>query len=322
MIQRINTSQGLANSSAKLLPINSVIFSSRATIGEVTIAKVETATNQGFKNFICNELLIKHEFMYEILKLSAPDIANLASGMTFKEISKTDIANFRIPLPPLSVQQQIVTECEVIDQAATQAEAAINLVKNDIKSIVSNSTFTLKKLGAVANKVNVTIDPQTQAGTVNYIGLENIDSNNGRLIGEVNSKFSTIKSTKICYIPNDVLYGKLRPNLNKVYLAQEAGICSTDILVFRFENKNIAKFYAHYLLTEAFNQQVLKTVSGQQLPRTSWDKMHDIKIPVPPLAIQSQLVAEIAKLEQQIATHQTTISQAASLKQAVMHKYL
>ena len=74
--------------------------------------------------------------------------------------------------------------------------------------------------------------------------------------------------------------------------------------------------------TGAVNQQVLKTVSGQQLPRTSWDKMQDIKIPVPPLAIQSQLVAEIAQLEQQIATHHSTISQAASFKQAVMKKYL
>jgi len=65
------------------LPINTVIFSSRATIGDVIIAKVETATNQGYKNFICNEK-INHEFLYEILKYYAQDIAILASGMTFK----------------------------------------------------------------------------------------------------------------------------------------------------------------------------------------------------------------------------------------------
>jgi type I restriction-modification system DNA methylase subunit len=118
--QRKITKEGLKNSSAKLLPINTVIFSSRATIGDVTIAKVETATNQGYKNFICNESKIMHEFLYEMLKRYASDIASLASGMTFKEISKTEIANFKIPLPPLDVQARIVGEIEELEKNKQQ----------------------------------------------------------------------------------------------------------------------------------------------------------------------------------------------------------
>ena len=113
--QRKITETGLKNSSAKLLPINTVIFSSRATIGDVTIAKVETATNQGYKNFICNEK-IEHEYLYYILKYYANEIASLAAGMTFKEISKTVISNFKIPLPPKDIQQQIVAEIEELDK--------------------------------------------------------------------------------------------------------------------------------------------------------------------------------------------------------------
>src|SRR3989344_5563409 len=59
--QRKLTQLGLKNSSAKLLPINSVVFSSRATIGEVAITKVETSTNQGSKNFICDPAKIDYE---------------------------------------------------------------------------------------------------------------------------------------------------------------------------------------------------------------------------------------------------------------------
>ena len=125
------TAEGLKNSSAKLLPINTVIFSSRATIGEVSIAKVETATNQGYKNFICNEKLIKHEFLYEILKRYSQYIADLASGMTFKEISKTELSNFKIPLPPLDIQQQIVSECEAIDGEVEKAQSEIQNTKED-----------------------------------------------------------------------------------------------------------------------------------------------------------------------------------------------
>ena len=118
------------------------------------------------------------------------------------------------------------------------------------------------------------------------------------------------------------MYGKLRPNLNKVYLAQENGICSTDILVFRFENEKLAKYYSHYLLTTTFNEQVLKTVSGQQLPRTSWTDLQEIKIPVPPLSTQETLVLEIEKLELQITENQGLINGAKAKKEEVLKRYL
>ena len=54
------------------------------------------------------------------------------------------------------------------------------------------------------------------------------------------------------------LSGKLRPNLNKVYSAEQASICSTDILAFRFKDFNLAKFYAHYFLIKTFNGEVCK----------------------------------------------------------------
>jgi type I restriction enzyme S subunit len=105
-------------------------------------------------------------------------------------------------------------------------------------------------------------------------------------------------------------------------LATESGICSTDILVFRFQNADLAKFYAHYFLSQPFNDEVLKGVSGQQLPRTSWGNMQEIKILVIPPSEQAALVAEIAILEAQIADSQSIVGSAAAQKQAVMQKYL
>ena len=316
------TDEGLKNSSAKLLPINTVIFSSRATIGEVTIAKVETATNQGYKNFICNEKKVKHEFLYEILKYCANDISELAGGMTFKEISKTTIENYKIPLPPLEIQQQIVAECEKVDLAVGEAQKKVIEGKKEIENMVLSNDFKKEKLGQITKKVNDSIDPQSQEGEVNYVGLENIESNSGRLVGNTKTLYLDIKSTKTCFKKGDVLYGKLRPNLNKVYLSTDEGICSTDILVFRFGNENLAKFYAHYFLTQSFNEEVLQGVSGQQLPRTSWGNMQEIKIPVPPLLEQQKLVSAIEQIEKQIADNQLIINQSAAQKQAVMKKYL
>ena len=62
------TQAGLESCSARLLPINTVLFSSRATIGDISITQIETATNQGYKNFVCNPEQIHYEFLYYILK--------------------------------------------------------------------------------------------------------------------------------------------------------------------------------------------------------------------------------------------------------------
>jgi type I restriction-modification system DNA methylase subunit len=315
------TQAGLNNSSATLLPINTVIFSSRATIGNVSIAKVETATNQGFKNFICNER-INYEFLYEMLRRYSNFIEEIASGMTYKEISKTEISNFKIPLPPKDIQQKIVNECEKIDTESREAEQKIEESKREIENMVLDDFLPKTFLENILEKISTNIDPTTLEGEVNYIGLENIESNTSNLVGETKTEYSTIKSTKIVFQETDILYGKLRPNLNKVYVAKEKGICSTDILVFRLHQIVFNKFYLHYFLSEDFNEKVLKTVSGQQLPRTSWNKMNKILVPQLDIAVHKNLVLEIEKLEEKINTSQKIIDSSSERKQEVMEKYL
>jgi type I restriction enzyme M protein len=247
-------------------------------------------------------------------------LAQGASGQI--ELSLTTIQDFKIPLPPLNIQQEIVAACEVLDEAVRQAHEMVKSLNSQLADMFLNQQFSLDKLANVAFKVSDSIDPQQQIGTVNYIGLENIESQTGQLVGDISTEYQMIKSNKTCFIKDDVLYGKLRPNLNKVYLAKQDGICSTDILVFRFKNKDLAKFYNYYLRTESFNQAVLQTVSGQQLPRTSWGAMQDIKIPVPPLTEQADFVAQIEAIETKIAEAQRIIDQAPAQKQAVLRQYL
>lgn len=123
------TKEGLDSSSAKILPEYSVIFSSRATIGVVCINKVETCTNQGFKNFICDTSKILPEYLYYILKHEAKNIEKLASGTTFKEVSKDKIGNFEIPVPSLQKQQEIIEELNSYQHMIDGANAVIDSYK-------------------------------------------------------------------------------------------------------------------------------------------------------------------------------------------------
>ncbi len=106
--------------------------------------------------------------------------------------------------------------------------------------------------------------------------------------------YPTPKSTKSGFLANDVLYGKLRPNLNKVYLAQFSGICSTDIFVLRTKQNAEKSYVREMLRSPFFNKEVLKGLGGAQLPRVSFDYLSKLQIPLPPLEIQRQLVDEIA----------------------------
>lgn len=102
------TQEGLENSSAKLLPANSILVSSRAPIGYVAIAENEIATNQGFKSIIPNRELVIPEYLYFVMKTSKQDLEQIASGSTFKEVSTKVMSNFEVEIPSLDEQSKVL----------------------------------------------------------------------------------------------------------------------------------------------------------------------------------------------------------------------
>ena len=112
--ERNITQEGLNSCSAHLLPENSVLFSSRAPIGYVAIAKNPIATNQGFKSIIPNAN-VDSLFLYYALKYNKEKIEAMGSGTTFKEVSGAIMKSFEISLPPLEEQRRIAGILGAID---------------------------------------------------------------------------------------------------------------------------------------------------------------------------------------------------------------
>ena len=106
---------GVQKSSAKKLPIGTILFTSRATIGEVAIAIAEVTTNQGFQSFISNEKTF-NEFLYYWIVNNKKSFIERASGSTFLEISKSKIQPMEISLPCLEEQTKIANFLFAIDQ--------------------------------------------------------------------------------------------------------------------------------------------------------------------------------------------------------------
>lgn len=260
------------------------------------------------------------KYVFELLNFDMYKnvIRNTSTGSNIQNLSSA-LEEIKIPLPPPEIQKQIVSECDAVDKETDHAHQTITNSKKRIEALVS-SVEKASMLNEIVDRISDIINPKENNGSVYYVGLENIESQTGILLGNPEFDFSMIKSNKNVFRKGDILYGKLRPNLNKVHLAQVDGICSTDILVFRPYNPNLATFYKHYFLSEGFNSEVIKTVSGQQLPRTSWEKME--RILVPSSDIQQQLVIEVEQLEAQIIEAQAVIDNATERKNAILKKYL
>ncbi|MCX6083297.1 MAG: N-6 DNA methylase [Chloroflexi bacterium] len=241
------------------------------------------------------------EYLYHILGSDEilEQFTKLATGGVVNNLNSALVRSVEIPLPPLETQRQIVDKIMAHQRIIDGARQIVQEWKPDLGLELSEALpdgqneWGKTILGNVCTRIPDTIDPQLFTGEINYIGLENIESNTGLLVGNISSQYSEIKSAKNKFQPGDILYGKLRPNLNKVYLAQMTGICSTDIYVLRAKNNIEPMFLELFLRSENFVIDVLKGLGGAQLPRVNFEYMTNLQIPLPPLDIQQKVIAHI-----------------------------
>ena len=129
---------------------------------------------------------------------------------------------------------------------------------------------------------------------VPYISLEHIEKDTGKLSGHGRS--SDVRSSKTKFNRGDLLYGKLRPYLNKVYVSDFEGVCSTDLLVFSKNELLSNAFLLYRFLCRDFVNYASYNVNGINLPRVNFQTLSRFKIPFPPLPEQHRIVAKIEEL--------------------------
>lgn len=112
--ERKITEEGVQNSSANLLPVGTILLCTRATIGDLAIAKNPMTTNQGFKNLVCNPGVDNIFFAY-LLRTLKPTMLSLAIGTTFLEISKKNLSSIEISIPDYPEQKAIANVLTAMD---------------------------------------------------------------------------------------------------------------------------------------------------------------------------------------------------------------
>ncbi len=110
------TEKGRNSKSLDLMPVNTVLLSTRAPIGKVGIVGTPMTCNQGFKNFKCSDNL-NPIYLYTLLKNNTEYLNSLGSGTTFLEVSKSTISKLRIPLPDIELQNKFASFVQQIDKS-------------------------------------------------------------------------------------------------------------------------------------------------------------------------------------------------------------
>ena len=168
------------------------------------------------------------------------------------------------------------------------------------------SKFPLVRIGEVVSESKKGRDP-SDFGTelINYVGLENISQITGELVKFERRSAAKIKSRSREFRSGDVLFGRLRPELNKVLLVGDAlgsGICSNEIIVLRPDHERVQPLYLRYALATDFVQDNVKKLrSGGSLPRINSKDLLDLKIPLPPLDTQAELASHLEENENRVA---------------------
>ena len=139
---RTITEEGLNNSSAKLLPPNTILLSSRATIGECSLSLRECATNQGFQSLVSKKCYV--DFLYYLIQTKKRDLIRKSCGSTFLEISANEVRKIQVSVPTDVEQQKIAGLLSLIDERiATQNKIIEDLKK--LKSAIRKRVFTSLK---------------------------------------------------------------------------------------------------------------------------------------------------------------------------------
>jgi len=177
------------------------------------------------------------------------------------------------------------------------------------------------KLGEIISPSKARFEP-LQNDNVKYIGLEHIEKRAGIILSYADS--NTVRSTKSVFKKGNLLYGKLRPYLNKIAIAEFDGVCSTDILVFENQEKLSNKFLKYRLLCEDYVNYAQKNMKGVQHPRINFKSISEFEISLPQHTMQTQIVEEIEKrfseadnLEKAI---DDSLTKAETLRQSILKK--
>ncbi len=301
---RTITRDGLDNSSAKLLPLHTILLSSRATVGECSIASNECTTNQGFQSLIAKQCNI--DFLYYLIQTKKKDLIRNACGSTFLEISANEIRKIKVAVPVQNEQEQIAKLLSLVDERiATQNKIIEDLKKlrsaiaeilfesiqghtvclSDICTILKGQQINGDCLSDTGKYyvMNGGIEPSGYYDKCNVTAETISISEGGNSCGYVQFNASPFWSGGHCYTLNDI-------------------------------NSNADGRYLYHFL-KSHESAIMKLRIGTGLPNIQKKDLEKFNVTLPSMAIQKSTSAFLAALENKVINEEELLGKIQAQKQ-------
>jgi type I restriction enzyme S subunit len=314
------TEIGLSSCSAEVLPLNSVLLSSRAPIGLVAINRIPAATNQGFKSFVPDADRLDPGFLYHWLRGNRDFLESLGTGATFKEISKAVVSRIEIPLPPIDDQKRIAAILDKADALRRQRQETLQLIEKLLQSVfqdmfgdlagVKAQSYTFSELALTGRGLfsNGPFGSDLLTSELRDTGVPVIyirDIRNGEFTWKSNV-FVTLQKAKTlpsCEVkPNDLLIAKVGdpPGIAALYSAGlESAIITQDVIRARINTKIAHPIFLQHYLNSSSGRHLMRTITVKGTrSRFSLRDLKNLRIPVPPLELQEKFATVVTRITQ------------------------
>ena len=272
--------------------------------GSVSLINIVLEPNSALSHKYVHYLLRSQPFSEEYYRYGRGIVADLWTTR-FSEMK-----NIFIPIPPPSEQEQIVHfldwKVSGINRLIENKRKKLNSLKELIKDIVDctvksgirddvpvrdSGVYWIGKIPShwsvmrLKSQIKLS-NEKTSDNNLPYIGMENIESWTGKYVKKNEVK---PESTSNVYKAGNILFGKLRPYLAKVFITEDDGICSSEFLVFKsFQLER--KYLFYYLISSSFIDVVNSSTYGAKMPRANWDFIGNCPITIPPKEEQKEIV--------------------------------
>ena len=243
---------------------------------------------------------LRTEFAYDFFSRNATTTTNI-SNLNFRKL-----ATLRIPLPPLCEQQRIAgilnQQMAYVEKARQAAEEILEAAQALPGAFLRQAFpahgdalpagWKLRCLCDLCTYDRKTVTPSNPlAQTLAYIGLENVESNSGRImLNTGDSSSGQVKGNSYRFDARHVLYGKLRPYLNKVVLPEFSGRCSTELIPL-LPGPIDREYLAWYLRRPETVYYAMRSKTGSRMPRTDMKAFMQMPVLLPPLSEQKRIAA-------------------------------
>ena len=293
-----------------------ILMSVRAPVGDVNIANIDYCIGRGLASL--NLKNGDNNYLFYLLSYLKPKIEESGTGSTFKAITKSGLEKIKIPIPPIETQKKIVEILEKAEKLKEWRAEADELADEYLKSVFlemfgtpvrNEKGWEMANFKDIASIDKKSIKAELINENSNYIGLEHLESGTGKILEIISAKKAGLKSNKYLFDEECVLYGKLRPYLNKVALPNFEGVCSTDILPIRPKEDKSNRYFIKYLLSlDYYIKKSTEQSTGANLPRISPKALENFKVYSPPITLQNQF-AQIVQQIETLKTHQAQSKQ-------------